>query len=85
MRCGLASWTDVMDRVESLKFSDGSIVKIEDQVSGAISSVIYNMVTGGSGNDVLDGTVGADKMTAAEGNDFPQGLGRERPVGGWCW
>lgn len=78
----LSNWVDVLDRVETIKFADGSTVTIASLV-GAISTPSYNAVAGTAGNDTLTGSVTTDRITGGSGNDILDGkAGDDRLEGG---
>jgi Ca2+-binding RTX toxin-like protein len=71
----IANWTDAKDRVEFIRFADGTSVVIADQLSGPIDPVAFAAKTGSAASDTLHGMSAAEKITGLAGNDSLWGAG----------
>jgi Ca2+-binding RTX toxin-like protein len=78
----LANWTDVLDRVETIRFIDGTAADIAS-LAGTFTPNTYVTKTGTTGADTLTGTTGADLIQGLAGNDALNGAaGNDKLQGG---
>jgi Ca2+-binding RTX toxin-like protein len=78
----LVNWLDPLDRVETIKFADGSSVDIASLVTIPVAPVL-NPIKGGTGDDTLTGTTAGDQIQGGDGDDTLAGAkGDDRLEGG---
>jgi Ca2+-binding RTX toxin-like protein len=68
----LANWLDPLDRVENVKFADGTTATLASLVGTIPSAPLYTTVSGTSGNDVLASGSGDKRLEGGAGNDAYQ-------------
>jgi Ca2+-binding RTX toxin-like protein len=86
------NWTDEKDRVEELRFADGTVIDISN-LAGMIAGTVnadelvgtsgMDWISGDGGNDVLSGDAGDDVLLGGDGNDWLNGgAGADLLIGG---
>lgn len=73
----LANWLTATDRVENIKFNDGTVAAISSLVANIPTAPLYLTVSGTAGNDILSGTASADDLLegGAENDTYVFGRG----------
>jgi Ca2+-binding RTX toxin-like protein len=66
----LQSWTDQLNRVETLKFADGTTLNISSLTAFQSGTTGNDTITGTAANSWLSGGAGNDTITAGAGNDI---------------
>ncbi len=76
-RVTIENWTDTKDKIETLKFFDGTTIAISSlsTTQNALGNTTGVTQTGGSGIDWLAGGSGGDTLTGNAGGDVLVGLG----------
>ena len=66
----LQNWTDPLNRVETLKFADGTTLNISSLTAFQSGTGANDTITGTSANSLLSGGAGNDAITGGAGNDI---------------
>ena len=64
----LKNWAEPKDRVENIRFADGSTVAISSLIGGIVP-LTFTPVSGTAGDDTLTGTAAVEQISGGLGND----------------